>query len=162
MARKKDRTPVPADTSTVAPVPDPVGNPLAGMAFWVDPNSQARLTADAWRLKRPTDAQTMDKVAAQPTARWFGNWTSDVGSEIAAATSMITASGSVPVFVAYNIPQRDCGGLSGGNKVGADAYRRWIDAFANGIGARRAVVILEPDALAGMDCLSASDQSLRL
>jgi endoglucanase len=66
------------------------------------------------------------------------------------------------VFVAYNIPQRDCGGLSGGGGATADAYKTWITGLANGIGARKAVVILEPDALANMGCLSSTDQQTRL
>jgi endoglucanase len=74
----------------------------------------------------------------------------------------MSAGGALPVLVAYNIPQRDCGGLSGGNTTTADAYRTWIAQFAQGIGARRVAVILEPDALAGMDCLSPGDQQLRL
>lgn len=80
---------------------------------------------------------------------------------MSAATTRAAAAGAMPVLVAYNIPQRDCNGLSGGNAVSADAYRRWIAAFASGIGSRRAVVILEPDALAAMDCLSSADQQLR-
>ena len=42
------------------------------------------------------------------------------------------------------------------------APRADVVAFANGIGARRAAVVLEPDALAMMDCLSVADQQLRL
>jgi endoglucanase len=68
----------------------------------------------------------------------------------------------LPVFVAYNIPGRDCGQYSAGGANGADAYKKWIRAFANGLGNRRAVVILEPDALAGMGCLSAPLQQQRV
>src|SRR5207253_1780235 len=38
----------------------------------------------------------------------------------------------------------------------------WIRSFAAGIGTRPAVVILEPDALAGLDCLAAADRQTRL
>lgn len=104
----------------------------------------------------------MDKIASRGVARWIGDWNTSVQSDVNAATTTITADGALPVFVAYNIPQRDCGGYSGGNLTSAPAYRDWVAAFANGIGARRAAVILEPDALAGMDCLSAADQQVRL
>lgn len=43
-----------------------------------------------------------------------------------------------------DIPQRDSGGYSGNNHTSAEAYRDWIVAFANGIGVRGAVVVLEP------------------
>ena len=53
------------------------------------------------------------------------------------------------MIVAYNIPGRDCGQYSAGGAGSASKYRAWIDHFARGIANRRAVVILEPDALAG-------------
>lgn len=154
------------DTTTVTPPPPPTtttaGNALAGAVFWVDAYSNAKKTADAWRLTRPADATQMDKVAAGATARWMGNWNTNVQADVDAAVTSITSTGALPLFVAYNIPQRDCGGLSGSSTTTADGYRNWITAFANGIGARKAAVVLEPDALAMMDCLTATDQQLRL
>ena len=143
----------------------PIGtsaNPIAGASFWVDPFSNAKRTATAWRTSRPADAQQMDKLASGSIAKWIGNWNSSVLADVDAATTTMTAAGATPVFVAYNIPQRDCGGFSGSNSTTAQAYRDWITAFANGIGGRRAAVILEPDALAAMDCLSPADQQTRL
>ena len=157
-ANARKRSP---DTASTPTVTTSIVNVLSAATLWVDPNSNARKTADAWRLARPADAASMDKLAAGAQARWFGNWNSNVQSDVDVATSTITAAGALPLFVAYNIPHRDCGGLSGGNTMSADAYRSWITAFANGIGARKAAVILEPDALAAMDCLSATDQQLR-
>jgi endoglucanase len=138
-------------------------NALAGARLFVDPTSNARYTADAWRPTRPADAAQLDKIAAQPQVRWFGNWNTNVQHDVDVVATTITAAGTVPVFVAYNIPQRDCAGLSGGSSTtSAEGYRQWIAGFADGIGARRAAVILEPDALAGMDCLSPADQQLRV
>jgi len=137
-------------------------NPLASFTFYIDQASNARQTADAWRASRPADAQQMDKVASQPVARWFGNWNADIRGDVASAAAAITGAGAVPLFVAYNIPQRDCGGLSGGNNTSIDGYRSWISGFAAGLGASKAIVVLEPDALAAMDCLSAADQSTRI
>jgi endoglucanase len=65
------------------------------------------------------------------------------------------------VLVAYNIPQRDCGRLSAGGTT-VYGYQAWISDFANGLAGRKSVVILEPDALANMDCLSAVDQTTRV
>src|SRR6185436_9663008 len=51
---------------------------------------------------------------------------------------------------------------AGGASDGA-AYLEWIKGFAAGIGAHRAVVVLEPDALALLtQCLSPEDQAQRL
>ena len=151
---KTPPTPVPPTTTTT--------NPLAGATFWVDPYSNAVNTATAWRTTRPADAAQMDKIATGSSARWIGNWNTNVLGDVSAATTAMSAGGALPVFVAYNIPQRDCGGLSGGNATSATNYKTWITDFANGIGGRKAVVILEPDALAAMDCLSTTDQQMRI
>ena len=139
-----------------------MSNALAGATFWVNPVSNARQTADAWRTTRPADAIQMDKVAGGATAQWIGNWNTNVRADVDAAVTAIAGTGALPLFVAYNIPQRDCGGLSGSSTTTADGYKAWVTAFANGIGARRAAVVLEPDALAAMDCLSSTDQQLRV
>jgi endoglucanase len=65
----------------------------------------------------------------------------------------------VPVLVAYDIPLRDCSQYSAGGAQSDADYRAWIGAFAHGLGNSRAVVILEPDALANLpsDCSPTSD-----
>jgi endoglucanase len=155
-------TPAPTPDPTPAP-PIPVsGNPIAGASFYINPNSSAKQTADSWRASRPADAAQLDKIARGSQAQWFGGWSGDIYTAVSNAVNTVTAAGGVPIFVAYNIPQRDCGGLSGGGGANADAYRSWIGAFANALTGKRAVVILEPDALTQMDCLSTTDQSTRV
>jgi endoglucanase len=149
------------DLNPASPLPV-TGNPISGFKLWVDPNSSARQTADSWRAGRPADAAQLDKIAAAPQAQWFGEWSGDVLSAVRSAASTAAAVGSVPVLVAYNIPQRDCGGLSAGGVGSPAAYKTWIGAFANGLAGRNAVVILEPDALSDMECLSAADQDTRI
>jgi endoglucanase len=155
-------TPPPPPPPTTTPPPVPVGgNPISGATFWVNPNSSAKQQADAWRVSRPADAAQMDKIARGSQAQWMGGWSGDVLAAVNNAVTTAAAAGAVPVLVAYNIPQRDCGGLSAGGTT-VDGYKSWIAAFANGLAGRRAVVILEPDALTQMDCLSAADQTTRL
>lgn len=137
-------------------------SPFAGASLWLDPASPARRTADGWRATRPADAAQLEKLARESQVRWFGNWNTDIAHEVDAATTTMTAAGALPVFVAYNIPQRDCGGMSGDNTTTASGYRTWIAGFAAGLAGRHAAVILEPDALASMGCLSATDQQARL
>ena len=133
--------------------------PLNGATLWVDPSSPARAQAETWKQSRPADAAIMDRLATHPQASWFGGWSGDI--QTAVAQRVTAAGGAVPVLVAYNIPQRDCGGASSGGVGSADAYKTWIRGFAAGIGSRRAVVVLEPDALALVDCLSATDRETR-
>jgi endoglucanase len=137
------------------------GNPISSATFWVNPSSSAKLQADAWRLTRPTDAAQMDKIAGNSQAQWMDGRTVDVFTDVNNAVTTAAAVGATPVLVAYNIPQRDCGGLSAGGAT-ITGYKGWIAAFANGLAGRKAVVILEPDALTQMDCLSAADQSTRV
>lgn len=64
------------------------------------------------------------------------------------ATAAAAREGRTAVFVAYDIPHRDCGQHSAGGAYGADAYRDWIDRFARAVGDSEALVVLEPDAVA--------------
>ncbi len=144
----------------ISPVPV-AGNPISGTTFWVNPNSSAKQQADAWRASRPADAAQMDKIAHTPRAQWMNGSSGDILTAVNNVVTSAAAAGAVPVLVAYNIPQRDCSGLSGGG-ASIDGYKTWIAAFADGLAGRRAVVILEPDALTQMDCLSAADQTTRL
>src|SRR5438067_7209080 len=138
------------------------GNPFAGKRLYVDPNSTARRQAETLRRSRPQDAALIQQIADRPVARWLGDWVNDIGHEVDAAVSTITRAGALPVFVAYNIPGRDCGSYSAGGAHGSDAYRKWIHDFASGVGGKSAIVILEPDALAGMDCLNAPAREERV
>ena len=52
------------------------------------------------------------------------------------------------MLVAYNIPHRDCGQYSSGGAANDDAYRSFVGQMAHGLAGSRAIVILEPDALA--------------
>src|SRR4051794_4105568 len=123
------------------------GGILAGTKWYIDPSSNAKRQADSWRQSRPADAAAMDKIAAQPQADWFGDWSGAIQSAVSSRVSTIASAGTLPVLVAYNIPIRDCHGYSGGGATSASAYRSWIRSFAAGIGSRRAIVVLEPDAL---------------
>jgi endoglucanase len=129
-------------------------NPFAGQRLYVDPDSAAKRQAETWKRSRPADAALLQRIADQPVARWLGGWVTDIGREVNQAVKTMTSAGALPVFVAYNIPGRDCGSYSAGGAGGASAYRQWIRDLATGIGGRSAIVILEPDALAGMDCLN--------
>lgn len=136
-------------------------NPFAGARLYVDPYSRAQRQADEWRATRPADATQMEKIAGQPGTTWFGDWNADIRAAVADRTAAVMASGAVPVYVAYNIPVRDCSQYSGGGATSAAAYRDWIRAFARGLGTTRAVIILEPDAVAAAGCLSSAQRDER-
>lgn len=137
-------------------------NPLAGARLYVDRYTQARRQAEEWRRSRPADAAQMQKIASQPQAVWFGDWSRDIRGDVDRVVSAAARAGAMPVLVAYNLPNRDLGSYSAGGAGGADAYRRWIRGFAAGLEGRPAVVILEPDALAGAGRMSAAARAQRI
>ncbi|MGW0821030.1 glycoside hydrolase family 6 protein [Streptomyces sp. NPDC002845] len=95
-----------------------------------------------------------ERIVSQPQASWFTDPDPrKVAGQVRAVVDAARAQGTLPVLVAYAVPRRDCSGHSTGGAGGLAAYRDWIEGFARGIGPGRAVVILEPDALALADCL---------
>lgn len=141
-------------------------NPLHDVALYVDPDSDAANQAKAWRVSSPQQAAMMDKLAAMPTAKWLTSAQSLAGLE--KYLSAVEAVKAVPILVAYNLPLRDCGQYSAGGARNAADYNAFIDKLASLIGNRRAVVILEPDALAGIEngdesgkqCLSGKERAM--
>ncbi|WIM93063.1 glycoside hydrolase family 6 protein [Actinoplanes oblitus] len=137
-------------------------NPLAGRALFVDPTGDAAAQVAQWTAQgRAADARTLKKIADQPTATWIAGGSTPVRTRVDAVVSRAASSGRVPVLVAYNIPQRDCGSFSAGGATSAAAYRDWIRGFAAGIGHRPAVVIVEPDAVAHLVDGCADDTTQR-
>jgi endoglucanase len=115
--------------------------------FWVDSASPAAEQIQMWqRQGRASDADVLKRIADQPTALWPAG--EDPGSEIRSATAAAAPEGRTVLFVAYNIPHRDCGQHSAGGAGDAAAYRQWIGRFADALGDSKALVVLEPDAIA--------------
>jgi endoglucanase len=154
------RTRITASTLACASTTTAPANPMSGAKLYVNPKADACVQATAWRSTRPADAALLDKICAQPTSKWFGYWSGDVASGVDKFMDAASANGALPVLVAYNIYQ-----LGSAHNLGAsspDAYKTWIDQYVTGIGGRRAVVILEPDAFPQLDLLNSTDRQTRL
>ena len=131
-------------------------NPFAGEKLYVSLDTDASRTASAWGKTRPKDAEDMQKIASAPVTVWFGDWNGKViDREVRETVKAIRKDGALPVLVAYNIPNRDCGLYSAGGAEDASAYLTWMRSLAKGIGRHSAVVILEPDALSEGECVNA-------
>ncbi|MFJ2189600.1 glycoside hydrolase family 6 protein [Kitasatospora sp. NPDC087861] len=120
---------------------------LSGQAFYVsDQTNAARQVAALRGQGRPAEADTLLRIAAQPSSQWLGE---QGAKEIAEQVSRRAAEADrTAVFVAYNIPHRDCGLYSAGGAADAASYRAWISGVAEALGDRKAWVVLEPDAVA--------------
>jgi endoglucanase len=110
------------------------------------------------QLRRAGDRKEARLIAgmeAIPRAVWFTSGTpAQVRRQVRRTMRQAARQRAVPVLVAYDIPGRDCAQYSAGGALNAAAYDAWIAEFARGIGNRRALVIVEPDALGNMpsDC----------
>jgi endoglucanase len=141
------------------PPPDPTAGTrsragsrtLADARLHVERDSKARRAAERLEGAERTAVQ---HIAAQPQARWFSDWNTDVRGAVDALVTAAADDGEMPVLVAYNIPDRDCGPHSAGGVGSPAEYRTWMRDVAAGVGDREAVVVLEPDALALVSCLT--------
>ncbi|MCM4076268.1 glycoside hydrolase family 6 protein [Paractinoplanes hotanensis] len=107
---------------------------------------------------RTTEAALIRKIADRPVATWFADSdTTRVGRV------MVAARGFIPVVTLYYIPHRDCASHSAGGAATGAAYSAWIDAVAAALTGRRAIVILEPDAVAQslQGCLTTAQRAER-
>jgi endoglucanase len=131
------------------------GDPLAGAPFYVNPNSAAMRAAQSADPPNPQ----LTAIANTPQAYWIvpGSSAGTVGKY----TGDAAAAGAIPVLTIYGIPHRDCGSFAAGGMGSADDYRGWIDGIAAGVGASRVAIVVEPDALAMADCLSADQRQER-
>src|ERR1700744_4572447 len=146
--------PAPVDRAPVVRLADDA-NPLAGMPFYVNPTSAAMRAAQHADPPSPE----LTAIANTPQSYWIVPGAS--AATAAKSTADAAAAGAIPVLTLYGIPHRDCGSFAAGGLATADAYRAWIDGIASQVGASRAAIIVEPDALAMADCLSADQRQER-
>ncbi|MEV6210413.1 glycoside hydrolase family 6 protein [Kitasatospora sp. NPDC051914] len=133
----------------------------ADTRFYVDPDSDAAKQAVRYLLEHDlAGATAMAKLASWPEADWFtGGTPAEVEARARTLVRRAARTGTVPVIVAYNVPLRDCSQYSSGGAQSDTEYRAWISALARGIGKGKAVIVLEPDALANLpsDCSPDTD-----
>ena len=145
-------------SGTAKPTPGALSVTATGCGgFYVNPQSSAAL----WVKSNSRDSRAAainSSIAQIPTALWLTGATSTISNAVANYVDAANALNQSPVLVAYNIPDRDCGGASAGGASSSAAYETWIQEFARAIGTHQAIVILEPDALADawapMQCFS--------
>lgn len=138
--------------------PAPEGNPFADAAFFVNPDYIAKVEATA---AAHSDASAwLDEVRTVSTAVWLDRIDAieqvPLALERAKAQNEDTGRAVAPVFVVYNLPNRDCAAKASAGELrteedGEARYRQeFIDPLARHFSAhpkQRAVVILEPDSL---------------
>lgn len=148
-------------TPATGPHAPPTVNPFEGVQLYVNPDYTQKVEAAAKAV--PAMAAQIKKVAKQPTGLWLvqmdslkhlPGWLDDAAKQSKKAGKPV-----VPVFLVYNMPNRDCSAKSSAGELtleneGEKRYRAdFIDKIAEQFKARpeqRAIVILEPDSLPNM------------
>mgnify|MGYP000918151334 CR=1 FL=1 len=131
-------------------------------ALYDDPNDEATVAATR-HAEGSRESQALKKIGTQPWAIWFGDWDTDISDSIRTWREKAEATQALPIFVLYNIPDRDCNSAdAGGGADGTAQYQRWIDGVAAGLSTSPSVFILEPDAVAGWDCPGSDLSRIRI
>ena len=145
------------------------GHGLApGTRFYVPPPAQGsvqqiRQLVKSGQLKNAGLVAAMESV---PSAVWLdgetpaqaaepGNlgWEQadfDVAQQVRHTLLAASLQHAVPIFVAYNIPGRDCSEYSAGGAPSDADYDAWINSIRHALGDAKAVMLEEPDALANL------------
>jgi endoglucanase len=131
--------------------------------MFVDPNTPVTQAAASVENSDPSAASLLRKMASQPAGIWFGSWNSvaQVGPAIRTVMSEAARRQQVPLLVLYAFPYHGCINTA----AEASTYMHWVGQAVAAIGNGKAVVILEPDALAEyirVGCVSATGQRQRL
>jgi endoglucanase len=88
--------------------------------------------------------------AAEPGSLGWEQADADTARQVRRTLLAASLQNAVPIFVAYNIPGRDCSQYSAGGAPSDAAYDSWIDSISSALGDAKAVVLEEPDALANL------------
>lgn len=135
-------------------------HPPAGAYF---NDTSDRYYDDLQRARQLTDnpvaLKNIDKLMRTPIAQWLN---ADNANALV-SENLARRNGTIPLFVLYNIPIRDLGGEASGGETSAEGYLNWIQGVSDTIDDAPAVVVLEPDALAGVPSMkSESDRIQRI
>jgi endoglucanase len=127
--------------------------------------AEADTAAARWVAANPGDSRTpvvRDKIVSQSASHWLSSVNlATVQSEVSTYVGAASTAGKLPVLTVYGIPNRDCGGASAGGASDLTQYQTWIGDIAKGLAGKAAIVLLEPDSIALLTCLSAAEISAR-
>src|SRR5580698_8480710 len=157
-----------ASAATQAPAAPAAHMLAADTRFYVPPPAQGAAQQIIQLIKsgQLKNAGLINQMEAVPSAVWLDGETSaqaaepgnlgweqadvDVALQVKQTLFLAGLQHAVPIFVAYNIPGRDCSEYSAGGAPTDAAYDAWINSISSALGDAQAVVLEEPDALANL------------
>lgn len=129
----------------------------------VDPLGSGALAQQTLaKTVRAADRQLVKKITANQSTSWFGNWNADVTRDVRARIAGANRRGGVAALATYNVPGRHCGTYGRVTVATPALFDAWVRRFVAGLGSTRAVVVVEADAVADLQCLPARQRTARL
>lgn len=101
-----------------------------------------------WVASHPDDPRATvikQRIADVPQATWVGP--GSISASVKTTVGNAATAHKLPILVAYAIPNRDCGNYSAGGEPDTASYIAWAQEFAQAVGKRPAVLVIEPDAI---------------
>ena len=106
--------------------------------------------------------EAIEYILSQPNAVWLNGDGYDSNERIRTILDQGKTENALATFVLYNIPHRDCGSYSSGGAASGADYRAWIDRIAGVLADEQGLIIIEPDAIAQLNCAPAEARAERL
>ncbi|GLZ28252.1 glucanase [Lentzea sp. NBRC 105346] len=122
----------------------PLRHPFRDRQLYLAPDSPAL------RWQNANGASWLDPITRTPQAVWL-NSPQDL-DKVPALVSEAGQQDALPVLVAYYVPNRGCSDFRDGAPTPAE-YVQWVDRLITLLGATKAVVVMEPDAIPA-DCFT--------
>jgi endoglucanase len=124
--------------------------------FWINDFDRVSNYRDEYPLA--------SKIFEHPQSFWYGDNPKKPKKHMEKSIRRLLnrAHPQLPIFVIYNIPNRDVGQYSKGGAENREKYIDFIHRFAKGIGEDSPIIIYEPDALPHSTLLSEEEQEWRL
>lgn len=123
-----------------------------------DPRLTQRLYVPSWPAQRVDRDPRYRRIWSRPQAVWLTDsypGRAQVRGVVARTVREARAQRRTPVLVVYAITNRDCGSYSAGGYRPRE-YRAYVREIARGLRGSRAMVVLEPDALANLGACDTS------
>jgi endoglucanase len=110
----------------------------------------------------PAVRSAVQQIAKRPSANWIGSQSPAEAQDLVSRLMASAASqGGLAQLVMFNLPNRTCDRDDHFAVTTATSYRAWVRGFVRGLGKQRAIVVVEPDAVAMASCLPAAQQRER-
>lgn len=127
-------------------------NPLANTSWFIDPKNPASRS----------EIPELSVIANQPYTYWYVDQYKRQRIKNRVSRLISRHEDHTPIIVLYNIPNRDLGNHSKGGARNGKEYLEFVSEFAAGIGNKKPIVILEPDALASCQNMKVPSRMARI